>query len=276
MITSLLKSDWRGRMVLVLAAAFLSTLAIYALAYAVFEPMAAGVAVAWGVSILILFHYLTRKRSELLGLENRDGELRAFINLQSLSGEPFLPYTFWTMAPSNMLSLVSAIQYNGYRTIVECGAGVSTIMIANLLRQQGGGHLYSLEEDPNWHQVVSAALVRDDLADYVTLIHAPLERHNGSGELWYCSEATKTIAERVDHIDLLLVDGPKSVGALSRYPALPEFIQLLNADSLVILDDSNRKNEQAVISKWKHAYPLTVDELKTSIQGQAYIRLQKT
>lgn len=88
--------------------------------------------------------------SQCWGWKNENRELRAFINLQPLFGKTFLPYGLWAMEADNLQNLLSTIQYNDYRTVVECGAGVSTLLIGSLLRQLGRGHIYSLEEDEKW------------------------------------------------------------------------------------------------------------------------------
>ena len=264
----------RIRFGIVLALVFVSTLAAYLLAYLVYAPLAAGVAIAWGTTILVLILYLERKRSDVLGLEDVHQELRAQMNLQPLLQDTFLPYSFWAMEPGNMLRLLATIQFNDYRTIVECGSGISTILIGRMLKQLGGGHLYSLEEDANWHRVMTHAVEHDGLADCVTLIHAPLEHHPESGAPWYDVPSAGRVYELVKRIDLLLVDGPKSVSQYSRYPALPYFAALLDESSLIVLDDSKRPAEKAVIRRWKESYNLSVEEMPGSLHGQSYVRLR--
>ncbi|MBP6016002.1 MAG: class I SAM-dependent methyltransferase [Candidatus Promineofilum sp.] len=210
----------------------------------------------------------------MLGLENENRELRAFINLQPLFGKTFLPYGLWAMEADNLQNLLSTIQYNDYRTVVECGAGVSTLLIGSLLRQLGRGHIYSLEEDEKWHAVMTSTIVHEGLADYVTILHAPLENNPDSGAPWYSLVGAQQILERAGHIDLLLVDGPKSVATLSRYPALPFFASSLNQSSLIVLDDSKRKNELAVVARWGEALQIDVQQLNRTLRGQAHIRLR--
>lgn len=271
---NVLNSGTRSRLILVLAAVFLSTLAVYTLAYALYEPLATGIVVAWAATIITMIIYLERKRAGVLGLENQYQELRSYINLQPMISDAFLPYSFWAMEPSSMLNLLSTIQYGGHRTIVECGSGVSTILIGKLLKQLGAGHLYSLEEDENWFKVMSGAIAHDELAEYVTLYFAPLEQNPESGELWYGLDSVGQIRERAAHIDLLLIDGPKSIGPLSRYPALPAFAPVLDAESLIVLDDSKRPFEQAVIKRWSQSFDIQTEKLSSSLRGQTYIRLR--
>lgn len=263
----------RNRSILVLALVFFSTLALYLLVYYFNPALAIGVTIAWATTALVGLMYLDRKRSEFLGLENQYRELRSFINLQPMLDDSFLPYSFWAMEPSNILNLLSTIQYQKYRTVVECGAGVSTLAIGKLLMQRGEGHVYSLEEDRHWYDVMCSVVAHGDLTDYVTILYAPVEQNTHSGELWYAAEAVQCILAQAGHIDVLLVDGPKSVAPLSRYPALPTFAPALDSASLIILDDSKRGNEKEVIRKWREVYDLEVEPQSATLRGQAYIRL---
>lgn len=264
----------RNRSILVLALVFFSTLAVYLVVYYFNPALATGVTVAWGITLLIGVMYLDRKRTELLGLENQYRELRAFINLQPMLNNTFLPYSFWAMEPSNILNLLATMQYQKYRTVVECGAGVSTLAIGKLLMQMGQGHVYSLEEDEHWYDVMCSAVAHEGLDDFVTILHAPLEHNAASGEQWYAAEATRRVLAQAGHVDVLLIDGPKSIAPLSRYPALPTFAPALDSASLIILDDSKRGNEKAVIKQWGETFDIEVEHLSATLRGQAYIRLR--
>lgn len=269
----MLRTRAQKRFIVILALTFISTLVVYGVAYLVFEPLATGVVVAWAASIIILFIYLERRRSGILGLEDQYSDLRSYINLQSVLGETFVPYSYWAMEPKSLLNLLATIQYQDRRTIVECGAGLSTVLIGKLLKQLGGGHIYSLEDDERWHAAMSAAVAKEGLAEYITLIYAPLEKNFESGELWYDRAAAQQILDSVDHIDLLVVDGPKSLTPLSRMPALPTFVSRLNDDSLIVLDDSKREGERQVLRKWKEQFNLDIEPRRDSLKGQAYIHI---
>jgi predicted O-methyltransferase YrrM len=177
------------------------------------------------------------------------------------------------MEPDALLHLLSVAQAHRCRVIVECGSGVSTIAIGKLLRQSQTGHLYSLEENESWHATMSGILNSEGLSDYVTLLYAPLERYPEPVAPWYKLERASQILESARHIDLLLIDGPKSVTTFSRFPALPVFAPGLDEASLIVLDDSKRPNEMAVIKRWRETFNLIIEEPGPSLRGQAYIRL---
>ena len=58
---------------------------------------------------------------------------------------------------------------------LECGSGVSTL-IAGLLASAGRGRIWSLEQDPVWHEQITATLQRFDIAN-VEVVYAPLREY---------------------------------------------------------------------------------------------------
>lgn len=173
--------------------------------------------------------------------------------LQALAAFPggYLPWTGSAMHPAAVATVVNSVVLNRHRAIVECGAGVSTAVLARVVRQEGG-HIYAIEEEAEWATRVSAWLDRDGTADAVTIIHAPLE---GTPETaWYRRAALVDIPAA---IDLLVVDGPAACApgrALARYPALPFFNEKLAPGATVVLDDISRPGEQEILARWRSEF----------------------
>lgn len=181
----------------------------------------------------------------------------AMQRLGALSG-PYIPWTLMAMRPSAVATILNDVVVNDRTTIVECGAGVSTVYIARLLRALGLGHLHTLEDDVAWASRLRELLGREGLEGRVTVTDAPLEpcqldRH---GQPWYSEHALRALPES---IDLLLVDGPVAYGhgkRHARYPALPFFHSRLAWDCTVVLDDISRRGEQEVVDRWEHEFDL--------------------
>ncbi len=261
----------RGRMAAALAAIALSIVLLHALISTASESLATAVSTAWAAMIVVYLMYRWRVFPPTYDVQL--SEIRKLIELQPLIGDTFLPIGPWALAPGDLIRLVSTIQYERYESIVECGTGVSTIAIGRLLRQSGRGHLYSLEEDKAWHDVMATALSNEGLGDFVTLLHAPLEDYPDADAQWYSREQVAYIQARTQHIDLVLVDGPKSESTYARYQALPVFYSQLSQTSLIVLDDSRRPNERAVLDRWNRRFALSMTEYPDSQKGQVYIRL---
>jgi predicted O-methyltransferase YrrM len=169
-----------------------------------------------------------------------------------LDGRPFLPWTRNSIGAGALASVCNEIALVGHREIVELGSGVSTVVIARLLRERGG-RLHAVEHDDAWLAWVSSQLEYEGLTDLVRLVHAPLAAdpvaHDGLG--WYDRDALDALP--AEGIDLLLVDGPPADQPgteQARYPALPALADRLGPEATVVLDDASRPGEQSILEAW--------------------------
>jgi predicted O-methyltransferase YrrM len=160
--------------------------------------------------------------------------------------------------------------------IVECGSGLSTIVIARLLRELDRGSLHSLEHDPAWAERTRSLLAAEGL-DRAEVLTAPLEPHSLAGEAggWYRRDARSALPAE---IDLLLIDGPPAGEPelrRSRHPALDELGPLLAPGATIILDDAERAGEAAAIELWTETYGLVFERDRGSgaaiAQWQVYL-----
>jgi hypothetical protein len=160
----------------------------------------------------------------------------------------YLPWTTGTMRPAALVLVCNEIIHRRRTRIVECGSGVSTVVLARLLRQLGAGAtIAALEHDAHWASVVTDILRRESLLDFARVVHAPLV----GIPTWYDNSA---LMQTPDDIDLLIVDGPPAHApghGLRRAPALKEFAQRLTETATVILDDVNRPGEREVLNRWE-------------------------
>ncbi|MCW2540090.1 MAG: Methyltransferase domain [Frankiales bacterium] len=160
----------------------------------------------------------------------------------------YLPWTTGSMRPAALVAVCNEIVHGRRTSIVECGSGVSTVVIARLLRQRGSeSAVVALEHDPDWARLVSELLADEHLSAFGRVIHAPL-----AGEPpWYSLTA---LAELPEVVDLLIIDGPpadRPGNGLRRAPALAALESRLSEAAVVYLDDINRAGEQAVVASWQ-------------------------
>jgi predicted O-methyltransferase YrrM len=202
----------------------------------------------------------------LLDLDSVSRSSHDAVAMQVLAplSKTYQPWSTFALRPSGLVKILNEIIINRRRCIVECGGGISTVYIATLLQQQGQGHLYTLEDNLGWIEVLRALLKEQGLSDYVTVIPAPLAACELALEnnLWYDLTAFRS-QFTTSTIDLLLVDGPPAYDKprrLSRYPALPALRDLLAPDFAVILDDINRSGEAEIIVKWAAEFNLTFEK----------------
>ena len=276
------KPGSKPRLAIGLLGVFLLVNLVYLAIERVYEPLAIPVTLGVvSVVVLYLVHRWDTKPPiydrELRKLANQLQGLAAVVNLVPILRGSFLPFGCWAMEPSCLLRLMSHIQSERPDVIIECGSGLSTLLVGSLLRQNRRGHLYSAEEDEAWHRLMSQLIEDHNLDDYVTLIHAPLEPYAVGDAVeveWYRTGDLSRGLASVERADVLLIDGPKTVETLSRYPALPFFSSLVDEQTLILLDDVNRAEEQSVIEEWQSLYCLRIDIDRTAERHQAYIHMK--
>jgi hypothetical protein len=199
-----------------------------------------------------------------------------------VAGGPYIPWSESALSATAVLTVLNDITVNRRSTIVECGGGVSSLFIGSLLSQQDhpGAHLYTIEHDEDWIEVLLEMLEAHRLDEWVTIISAPLSETSISwnGEPWYDTTVLES-KFRGKEVDLLLVDGPpahQSEIAYSRYPAAPFFNDMLGGRCCIVLDDIDREAEREIIQQWERELQISFQErlLKGNIaigmRGQAY------
>jgi predicted O-methyltransferase YrrM len=187
-------------------------------------------------------------------------DLQAWHVLSPLLGQGgYLPWTTGSMRPAALVAVCNEVVHGARTRIVECGSGVSTVMLARLLRERGAGGLTAIEHDLHWAALVEDQLRREGLDTIGRVLRAPL-----TGEpQWYGAEGLTAVP---DAVDLLLVDGPPACDpgkGTSRAPAFPWFAQRLVAGAAVIVDDIDRPGERQVIAGWEQStgWRFELDEL---------------
>jgi len=137
--------------------------------------------------------------------------------------------------------------------VVECGSGVTSLVIANQLRRNGSGRLISFEHDTRYAARCSALLERAGLGDFARVVEAPL-RGQQVGERtvdWYDRNVVEEAVE--GKIDVLVVDGPPQISPWARWPALEVLYPKLAEDAVVLIDDG--KTQQMTAHAWIDRFP---------------------
>jgi hypothetical protein len=177
----------------------------------------------------------------------------------------------WAGSPDFLLELARHVRSVKPQAAVECSSGVSTIVIARALQLNGAGHVYSLEDNPQFSAETREALARHDLTQWATVIDAPLIPHDLGGRRWMWYEESRLPAGL--RPDLLVIDGPvMTEGAMTRYPAGPVHFPSLKNGATVFLDDANRADEKAILKHWRSEFPELSQHLVDCEKGLAVLR----
>ncbi|MDH5472977.1 MAG: class I SAM-dependent methyltransferase [Gammaproteobacteria bacterium] len=149
--------------------------------------------------------------------------------------------------------------------IVECSCGLSTLILARCCQLNGIGHVYSLENGPDYAARTRQQLEQFNLTQYASVIDAPLEKItlHKTDYLWY---STHELPDET--IDMLVIDGPPGfMQKNSRYPALPLLTKRLSRHCVVFLDDAARDDEQNIIRQWLKDYPQLTHQYISAERG---------
>jgi predicted O-methyltransferase YrrM len=165
--------------------------------------------------------------------------------------------TRWSATPEVLHLLVEQVLTAGRVVVVECGSGASTVWLGHAVRRVPGGRVIALEHEERFAEATRAVVRAHGLEDVVEVRSAPLEPHRIGEEIWdwYAENAWADLAA----VDLLFVDGPPGTGAVqARYPAVPLLAGRLSPDALVVVDDADRADEQAMVQRWLAERPTGV------------------
>jgi hypothetical protein len=163
----------------------------------------------------------------------------------------YLPWSTGAMRAAGLVVVCNEIVHGARTRIVECGSGVSTVLLARLLRERGAGSIVAVEHDRAWAALVADLLRREKLDDIARVLYAPLH----GDPPWYASTALDALPAEVD---LLVVDGPPAHTTSPqhrRVPALAFFEPRLMPGATVVLDDLQRPGEREVLSVWEAQTP---------------------
>jgi hypothetical protein len=163
----------------------------------------------------------------------------------------YLPWGTGAMRPAGLVVVCNEVVHGDRTRIVECGSGVSTVVLARLLRERGAGSVVAVEHDGAWAALVGDMVRREALDRVARVVHAPLE----GDPPWYAPAALDALPAEVD---LLVVDGPPAHATGEehrRAPALPLLEPRLVPAATVVLDDLRRPGEREVLASWEAETP---------------------
>ena len=165
------------------------------------------------------------------------------------------PLGGWAASPDLVLEVVDHLLAERPRLVVELGSGVSTAVLALAVREHGlDTRIVSLDHNAHYAAQTRRLLERHGVADLVDVRFAPLARTHVPDHLtpWYDEAA---IADLHD-IGMLVVDGPPTAtGPAARYPAVPLLADRFAARCCIVVDDTTRPGDRAVVARWADQLP---------------------
>ncbi len=125
--------------------------------------------------------------------------------------------------------------------ILECGSGLSTLMIGAIASERGIAHC-ALEHQPRW-----AARVRRSLALYgiaANVLDCPLRSY---GEFSWYDPPPDAMPKA---FSLVVCDGPPGATHGGRYGLVPVLRHRFASSCVILLDDAGRQDERDIARRW--------------------------
>ncbi len=148
------------------------------------EPVLPGLLMALAVFAALAHRGRTYATRRLVAVERRLDDVAAMSALEMGlgTGRSILPWSDRALPAGTILRVASILRERRSPRVIECGAGVSTILLAHQMRVLGTGHLWTLEDDPAWAATVQGLVDEHGLGGHVTLVVAPLAEVSVAGQ----------------------------------------------------------------------------------------------
>lgn len=178
---------------------------------------------------------------------------------------PLPPENEWTIELELVDHLATIVEKTKPKRIIECGSGLSTLVMAYALEKNGFGSIVSMENNPRFANQTNDWLHRHGLAKWADIRFAPITRVKNPWDQmdypWY------EVPDSVNHqrFDFMFVDGPEGhICHMARWPAIFVLRNQLEFDCTIVCDDTNRKQEEAMVKHWVENVPgLSMEKLGT-------------
>ena len=158
----------------------------------------------------------------------------------------------WAITPALGRFLSRLIVERRVRSLLEFGAGSSSVISAHGLSMIGGGRLTSLEAHPEWCAERWARVERHRDVDARLIGSALALRVDRCGVRYEYAEAGGALPGR-GPFDFVLVDGPPWF--YGRDGAMHSAIAHLAPGAIVVVDDAARQAERRTVARWLRTFP---------------------
>lgn len=175
-------------------------------------------------------------------------EKRALIERLGLAPDALPNLGSWKADTGLLTLLADHVLVARPQTVVELGAGATSLVLARCLQMNGGGHLISFDQHGDFVAATGQWLADNGLPS--DLRTAPLGPPPGDWPgLWY------QLAGLPDRIDLLVIDGPPWTIHPYVRGAAESLFDRITPGGVVMLDDGARPGERVVAARWRRRWP---------------------
>jgi predicted O-methyltransferase YrrM len=184
------------------------------------------------------------------------------------------PADEWMISVATASLLKEMVERLAPMSILEFGAGRSSLILGDALATTRGGKLTSIEHQPQYARASWERLSQYPGIDahmITARLGLELTRH---GLLHSYTDVAQPLAKRAPY-DFVFVDAPP--GHLGRDTALLVAAPYLSPGALIVLDDARRQSEKTTVSRWERVLPITrVFESDGIGRGVTVLKLGRT
>jgi predicted O-methyltransferase YrrM len=158
----------------------------------------------------------------------------------------------WALPMDEQRFLANLVAHLKPRHILELGSGTSTQVLAHASSQLDARCcITSVEHDPDFRESTIRELAdRRQAGRPIALQFAPLVLREYGGKLLPAYRLRPHRFASLRPADLVLIDGPPAALG-GREGTLYQLLDFVRSGTLVLLDDTNRSEERAVLSRWQ-------------------------
>jgi hypothetical protein len=176
----------------------------------------------------------------------------------------------WTLDGETITFLWNLLQQEQPKVIIECGAGLSTLVFARGFETYGFGSsnsrsLVSLEQNLWVKKAVETRLQACGLEQHVSVMHSRVSRGRGEYQLDPNTLRAHLGSEKADWV---VIDGPAGPDGC-RASTLPSLAQFCRPGTRWFLDDAYRDGELQVLNQWAGLTGVVVDGIYPIGKGLA-------
>ena len=172
----------------------------------------------------------------------------------------------WSLDPGTIDLVWSHVLTRQPRTILECGAGSSTLVLGKYLETAGvpGALAVSVEQDLPYKEEIERRLATSGLQHFVRVLHAPLSADHS----YQLDPLTMKAQLGSRKADLLVIDGPSGRPGC-RVWTLPLLAPFCRQGTRWFLDDAFRDGEVSVLRAWAATRGVSVEGIYPIGKGLA-------
>jgi predicted O-methyltransferase YrrM len=153
----------------------------------------------------------------------------------------------------NLACICNDVVINSKNNILELGSGISTIILARLLKKNNlNAKITSIDESLEWINILKNILQNEDLLKYVDFLYIPTVKSLEVDLTYKYQEEVISNLLKNQKFDLILIDGPKAWPhgkKMSRASNSKIIMNHLENNFSIFIDNANRVGEKLLINE---------------------------